>query len=158
LMYLDVAKEPMVISVPDSGGRYYLLPLLDMWTDVFASRGKRSSGTAAQTFAVVGPQWQGHLPSGVGAIRNPTAIVALAGRTQASGKADFAAAHKFQDGIRAVPLSRWGKSYKAPKGKPDPQQDMAPPPEQVERMDAAQFFALFAELMKENPPHAGDAP
>jgi hypothetical protein len=158
LMYFDTSKEPMVISVPDSGGRYYLLPLLDMWTEVFATRGKRTSGTTAQTFAVVGPRWHGRLPNRVGAIRSPTAVVMLLGRTQTNGKADYAAVHKFQSGIRAVPLSRYGKPYRPPKSKIDARQDMSPPPEQVERMDAAGFFALFAELMKENPPHPADYP
>jgi hypothetical protein len=83
-------------------------------------------------------------------------VVALVGRTQASGKADFPAAHQFQDGIKAVPLSRYGKPFRPPKGKIDPQQDMSAPAGQVEKMDATAFFALFAELMKENPPHAGD--
>ena len=158
LMFLDVSKEPMVLSVPDSGGRYYLLPLIDMWTDVFTSRGKRSSGTAAQTFAVVGPRWQGRLPNGIGAIRSPTALVVLSGRTQVGGKPDLAAVHKFQSGIKAVPLRHYGKPYTPPRGRPNPQQDMSAPPDQVERMDAATFFALFADLMKENPPHATDYP
>jgi hypothetical protein len=157
-MFFDVSKEPMVVSVPESGGRYYFLPLLDLWTDVFATRGKRAGVTAAQTFAVVGPRWQGRLPNGMSAIRSPTAVVWLAGRIQAGGgKADLAAAHKFQDGIKAVPLSHYGKPYKPPKGRVDPQQDMSAPASQVEKMDAAGFFALFAELMKENPPHPGDA-
>ena len=60
-----------------------------MWTDVFAARGKRTSA-GAQTFAVVGPRWQGRLPNGVAAIRSPTAIVLMAGRTQVNGKADLA--------------------------------------------------------------------
>ncbi|MBO0763224.1 MAG: DUF1254 domain-containing protein [Hyphomicrobiaceae bacterium] len=156
-MFFDTSKEPMVISIPESGGRYYYLSLLDMWSDVFAMRGKRASGTAAQTFAVVGPHWQGRLPNGVGAIRSPTALVWLAGRIQANGKTDLAAAHKLQDGIKAVPLSHYGKPSRPPKGQVDPRQDMSVPASQVEKMHATAFFALFAELMKENPPHPGDA-
>jgi hypothetical protein len=159
MMFADVSKEPLVVSVPDPQGRYYRLALLDMWSEVFAVRGKRTGATAAQTFAVVGPHWQGRLPRGVGAIRSPTAIVVLTGRTQADGtKPDLAAAHRFQDGIRAVPLAQHGQRHAPPKGRVDAQRDMGAPSGQVERMDAAAFFALFAELMKENPPHAADYP
>jgi hypothetical protein len=156
-MHLDVSKEPMIVSLPDAGGRYYLLSLVDQWSEVFASRGRRT-GTGAQTFAVVGPRWQGRLPSGVSAIRSPTAVAVLTGRIQVEGKGDLAAAHKFQGAIKAVPLGQYGRVHRPPKGRIDPQQDMSAPVEQVERMDAGAFFALFAEAMKENPPHPGDSP
>jgi hypothetical protein len=156
-IHLDVSKEPMIVSVPDAGARYYHLSLVDQWSEVFASRGRRT-GTGAQTFAVVGPRWQGRLPSGVSAIRSPTAVAVLTGRTQVEGKGDLAAAHKFQGAIKAVPLGQYGRPYKLPKGRVDPQQDMAAPVEQIATMDAGAFFALFAESMKENPPHPGDGP
>jgi hypothetical protein len=157
-MFFDVSKDPMVFSVPDSGGRYYLLPMLDMWTDVFAVPGKRTTGTGAQTFAVVGPHWQGQLPKGVDTIRSPTSTVWMIGRTQTNGKADYAAVHTFQDGLKAVPLSHYGKPYTPPKGTVNAALDMSSPSDQVHKMDAATFFSTFAELLKTNPPHANDYP
>jgi hypothetical protein len=158
VMYYDVSQEPMVFSVADSGGRYYLLPMLDMWTDVFASPGTRTTGTGAQIFAVVGPHWRGQVPQGIDEIRSPTATVMMIGRTQTNGKADYVNVHTFQNGINAVPLSQYGKQYMPPKGTVNAQLDMSAPPDQVRKMDAGAFFALFAELVKDNPPHANDYP
>ena len=110
LMWFDVSKEPLLISVPDSGGRYYLLQMLDMWTDVFDSPGKRTTGTTAQVLAIAGPNWQGRLPAEATLVYSPTAIDWIIGRTQTNGKADYDAVHKFQAGLIATPLSQWGKS------------------------------------------------
>jgi hypothetical protein len=158
-LWFDVSKEPLVIDVPDSGGRYYLLPMLDMWTDIFASPGKRTSGTGPQTYAITGPGWQGKLPTDVTEIKAPTAEGWMIGRTQTNGKKDYDAVHQFQAGLKVVPLSAWGKrGWTPPKGRVDAQQDMSAPVEQVAKMSAAEFFADFAELMKANPPHANDYP
>jgi hypothetical protein len=157
-LWFDVTTEPLVIHVPDSGGRYYLLPMLDLWTDVFASPGKRTTGTAEQTFAIVGPGWEGKLPKGVRMVRSPTGVGWMVGRTQTNGKADFANVHKFQAGLEAVPLSAWGKKYTPPRGKVDPKISSESPTEQVAKMDATTFFARFTELTKDNPPHPNDYP
>jgi hypothetical protein len=158
-LWFDVTLEPLVITVPDSGGRYYLLPALDMWTDVFTSPGTRTTGNGAQRFAIVGPHWQGRLPAGMPAYVSPTPVGWMIGRTQTNGVADYAAVHQFQAGLKAIPLSAWGKpGYTPPKGVVNPQQDMSAPVEQVAKMDAASYFTLFAELLKTNPPHANDYP
>ncbi|QGN00060.1 DUF1254 domain-containing protein [Methylocystis parvus] len=154
----DVTKEPLVISVPAAGDRYYLLPFLDFWSDVFTVPGTRTTGNEAQTFAITGPNWKGKLPAGVKQYRSPTGMGLLIGRAQTNGKADYAAVRMFQDGIKAAPLSAYGKPYTPPKGKVDPKQDMSAPPDQIDRMDASRFFSMFAELMKTNPPHANDNP
>ncbi len=158
-LWFDVTREPLIISVPDSGGRYYLLPALDMWTDVFTSPGTRTTGNGPQQFAIVGPQWHGKLPAGMPAYVSPTGIGWMIGRTQTNGVADYASVHKFQAGLKAVPLSAWGKpGYVPPKGSVNPQQDMTAPVEQVAKMDADTYFATFARLLKANPPHANDFP
>ena len=158
ILWFDVSREPLVISVPDSGGRYYLLPMLDLWTDIFASPGKRTTGTAAQTFAIAAPKWEGKLPAGVELLRAPTHVGWIVGRTQTNGKADYEAVNKFQDGLSATPLSAFGKPYTPPKAKIDPSVPKAAPSDIVEKMTAAEFFARFCELTKDNPPHANDYP
>ena len=48
--WVDLDKEPLVLSVPDTGGRYYVIALFDMWSNVFTSIGKRNTGTGAASF------------------------------------------------------------------------------------------------------------
>jgi hypothetical protein len=155
--WLDLTKEPVIITVPDTGGRYYLLPMLDMWSDVFAVPGKRTSGTNAASFAVVPTGWKGNLPKGVDRIESPTSYVWILGRTQTNGTKDFEAVHKVQDGYKIIPFSQWGKKAKTIKAVIDPNIDMKTPPlVQVDTMPAARYFSYGAELMKLNPPHITD--
>lgn len=159
LAWLDLTKEPMIVSVPDTGGRYYMLPMMDMWTDVFAVVGTRTTGNKAGAYAVVGPAWKGALPENMQRIDSPTPYVWIIGRTQTNGKKDYKAVHKVQDGFGIVPLSQWGKKPMSVKVKIDPSVDMKTPPmEQVNKMPASGFFKHAAELMKVQPPHITDQP
>ncbi|MGO8608994.1 DUF1254 domain-containing protein, partial [Rhizobium johnstonii] len=82
IAWLDLTTEPLVISEPDTAGRYYPLPMLDMWTDVFASPGWRTTGTAAGQFLVTPPGWTWTVPDGVTRLAAPTPYVWIIGRTK----------------------------------------------------------------------------
>ena len=157
--WLDLTAEPVIVSVPDTGGRYYLLPMMDMWTDVFASPGWRTTGTQAGNFLIAPPGWSGSVPAGVTRINAPTPYVWIIGRTKTDGPADYEAVHKLQAGYTITQLSDWGKAAKPVETKIDPTVDMKTPPKvQVDTMPAGKFFAYAAELLKVNPPQITDQP
>jgi uncharacterized protein (TIGR03000 family) len=157
--WLDLAKEPYVLSIPDPKDRYYLFPMLDGWTNVFQDPGKRTTGDKAQKYLITGPGWSGTVPEGVTEYKSPTNMVWIIGRTYCTGTPeDYKAVHAFQDQLSLVPLSAYGKDYTPPKGTVDPSIDMKTAPrEQVNKMKAGDFFNLLAKLMKDNPPAKEDA-
>jgi hypothetical protein len=157
--WLDLTKEPIVVSVPDTGGRYYLFPMLDMWSDVFASPGWRTTGTQAANFLVTGPGWTGSVPDGMQQIKAPTPYVWIIGRTKTDGPPDYDAVHKIQAGYKLAPLSKSGNTLEAVTAKVDQSVDMKTPPKiQVDTMSAEKYFAYAAEALKVNPPHITDEP
>jgi hypothetical protein len=159
--WIDIGKEPYILHVPDEHGRFYLMPMLDGWTNVFADPGKRTTGTAAADFAITGPDWKGTLPPGIKAeYKSPTNIVWVLGRTYSTGTSDdYAAVNAIQAQYKLTPLSAWGKPYTPPPGVVNPAWDTKDPVrDQVDSMDGATYFRLLADLMKTNPPAAADAP
>jgi len=158
--FLNLSKEPYILSIPDAKGRYYLMPMLDAWTTVFQVPGKRTTGTKAQKYAITGPGWTGTLPAGVTEYTSPTNMVWIIGRIYCTGTpTDYKAVHAMQDKLSPVPLSAYGKPYSPPPGTVDPSVDMKTPVrDQVNALDAAAYFNLMAQLMKDNPPTAEDAP
>jgi len=159
IAWLDLTKEPLVIAAPDTAGRFYLLPMLDMWTDVFASPGWRTTGTQAGQFLVTPPDWTGTVPAGLNHLPAPTPFVWVIGRTKTDGAADYAAVHKIQAGYTVTPLSRLGKSPEPVSVSIDPAVDMKTPPKiQVDSLSAADYFAYATELLKVHPAHITDQP
>lgn len=149
--WLDLTRGPVIVEVPDSDDRYYMMPMLDMWTDVFANPGKRTTGTGAQTFVVTAPGYSGDLPAGATPIAAPTPHVWVIGRTQTNGPADYAAVNAFQDGLRITELA--GPSTFVIDESVDTTTE---PLRLVDAMSAAEFFTLAARTMAVNPPHRSD--
>ncbi len=151
--FIDMNDGPFVFETPPNAARYELFPFMDAWTNVFASPGTRSAGTAGGRYLLVGPAWRGAAPDGLTVLRAPTRIVWLIGRTQTNGDADLPLVHRLQDAVTLRPLTpRATPPWHRAQERPDP------PVEQVRAMSAEAFFTRLATLMVDNPPTAADAP
>jgi hypothetical protein len=158
--WLDVSKEPSVLSIPDMGDRYYIFPVLDGWSEVVMVAGTYTTGGKAQTYAITGPGWTGALPPGATEVKSPTGMVWMLGRIYCTGTpADYDAVHALQDQCSVVPLSAYGKSYIPPPGIVQAGFDMVTPVrKQVNALDINTYFNRLALLMMTNPPTPHDAP
>lgn len=146
-LWLDLSRGPVRLSVPDMAGRYYSLAFMDMASNNFAMLGRRSSGTQAGEFVVVGPDWQQPLPAGQRVLRAPGHDVLVLARLLVDGPADLPAVQALQDRFRVQPLAADGERAAAPWE--------APPPLAM----GAQAFVDMANLMLErNPPPAYEEP
>ena len=158
--WVDLTRGPVVLSVPNTEGRYYFISMFDMWTDVFAAPGKRTSGTLAADFAVIPSGWHGRLPTGIMRIYAPTTFVWLNAQTEAAGPEEEATVQKIQEGYRITPIAWWRGRALLP-NPPTRRGDLttvstAPASDQVSKMSAAEYFKYAVDLMKTNPPHATD--
>lgn len=160
--WLDLSAAPIILSLPDTGGRYYLVQIMDAWTETIAVPGKRTTGTQAGRFVISGPNWKGSLPPSLPVIKSPTNLVWVIGRIQTNTSADYANVHALQKGFKLAPLNSGEKagstaplSGNIPPGNAG---NRPTPPAQVAGMDAPTFFKTFTALLKDNPPHAEDAP
>lgn len=156
---LDLKKEPMVLSVPNTHGRYYMMPILDAYTNVFESPGTRTTGNDAHTFIITGPNWSGEVPAGMKQIKSPTDMAWLIGRTQVNSKADGEkVVIPLQKQYKLVPLSALGKPYTPPAGKADPTVPKGSPNDIIKAMPVEEFFNYMNRLMADNPPAEADTP
>jgi hypothetical protein len=140
--WLDVSKEPLLLHVPDSGSRFYLLQFMDAWTETFADPGKRTTGTSEAWYAIVGPGWSGRLPDHVVRLDAPTNHAWLLGRTQTNRASDYDNVHPFQHGMRLMPLSEYPGKVAA-QAPPPPNMQHATgvsPLDRVKAMQPAEFL------------------
>jgi hypothetical protein len=156
--WVDLADGPVVLTVPDTHGRFYALSMVDLWTEVFATVGARTTGTGSGTYAISGPRSTGGtLAPGMLPLSAPTRHVRIAGLTQVDGPDRLAEAHALQDGLRlerlVEPAGAGGNGAAVvPRGRAD----RTPPVGQLDRMDARTFFSELSGLLRENPPRLED--
>ncbi len=151
---LDLSGGPLVIDVPDTAGRYYVLQLLDLYSNTIDYIGRRTTGTGAGSFVIVPPRHRGPLPAGVRRIHSPTDTVWLLGRTLVQDEADLAAVVPLLRGYSVTPLARWEA------GARQPSLLLAGFPDRLARLQIPSGIAFYDELgalVAEQPPRESDA-
>jgi hypothetical protein len=152
IAWADLDQEPLILSVPDTGNRYYTIQLTGMDSDNFASVGQRNTGNKAANYAIVGPDWKGKLPKGVQALPpSPTRWALLWGRTLVTGGQDMPAAQAIAHQYRLTPLSLWGKKGAVIRER----HDVWAPDDPA--TDPLAHWKTMNRAMTENPPAARDA-
>lgn len=152
--WLDVSKEPVILSVPATE-HYYMMPMMDAWTNVFASPGPRTTGTKAQNFLIAPLSWEGDLPENMERIVTPTKMIWLMGRTYVKNMGDLKTIHEIQDEYKLTPLSVWLDQEKPKTIDPLSKHKKfshVSPVKQIAQMSVGEFFNRVALLMKDNPP------
>jgi hypothetical protein len=140
---VDLTQGPVRIDVPDFGGRYYCIALMDMFTNNFAYIGRRTTGTMPGSFLLAGPDWHGPVPPGARLIQAPTPYVCLLMRILVQGTADLPAVHALQDSVHLAAVG-----------------DRTPPvvPIAPVQDDPIAFAAVVNQALAANRPPPADRP
>ncbi len=157
--FADLGPEPVILTAPDSGGRYYMIEICDMYTTAFAYPAGGASGYAGGKFALVGPGWTGTLPDGVQRIDAPTRWVELQPRVNVKSEADLPAARKVLAGITLQSLSEFtgGAAPARPTyDYPVPKMTPGVATSHMQFTDPLQFWTIFSNALNENPPPADE--
>jgi hypothetical protein len=154
LAFLDLGREPVVLSYPNMGKRYFLFPIYDAWTTVIHSPGSRTTGESAQNILIAGPAWRGSVPAGMKLVKSPTNMAFIIGRIYSDGTpADLAQVHALQRQFQLMPLSAYGKPYTPPPGQTGgPYTPKEIVRSVIAKMSTSEYFNFLTEAMKENPP------
>jgi hypothetical protein len=153
--FMDLRQQPLILKAPDSHGRYYMVQIVDMWTNAFAYIGGIATGYTGGTFALVGPGWHGTLPVSVRRIDCPTRWIELQPRVHVKNQADLAAARTVLNGITVEGLAQYERkpvttplTYDYPPPKINPNVASS----QMQFTDPLQFWEILSAAINENPP------
>jgi hypothetical protein len=113
----DLRPGPLVLRVPDTADRYYVLQFIDAWTNNFAYVGRRATGTGEGAYLLARRGYDGEIPEGMQVIHAPTDVFVIAGRIQVDGEDDLPAVNALQDRFTLTPL---GAEHAPLAGVPEP--------------------------------------
>src|SRR5215211_6076670 len=150
MAWVDLSREPIILSHPDMGDRYFTFELMGMSSDNFDYVGQRTTGSNAGIFAIVGPDWEGDLPADVGTslAHAPSPWILIIGRTLVNDEADIATVRELQKEYKLTPLSQWGREEVGRPERRDVLESIAP------EQDPLGPFKTLNAMLEENPPAA----
>ena len=157
--FADLGAEPVILTAPDSGSRYYMVEVVDMYTHAFAYPAGGTSGYKGGKFAFVGPGWKGTLPEGVTRIDAPTRWIEFQPRVNVKSEADLPEARKVLQAITLQSLSQYtGGAAPAQPAYDYPRPRMTPgvATSHMQFNDPLQFWSIFSNALNENPPPADE--
>ena len=153
--FLDISQDPLYMMMPDTNNRYYVLEIMDAWTNVFESYGKRTTGTQKQEFFITNSSWQGEVPEGFIHVISPTKNAWIAGRIQTDGDWDLQNVTEIQ---QKMVLRKYSEQLGNRELTSRNENNKTSPDFVVGNMTMEEFFNNFTESMKINVPADRDAP
>ena len=158
LAQLDLSKEPMVLSVPDMGNRFWVMQIIDAWNNVPHAPGSRTVGSKGGHFAIVGPTWKGTLPQGLTELRVPTNLRCSVGARIPAVPTTTPRSMRCKTSTSWCLSFAWGKAYTPPDNVPLKAgvDTKTPVPKQVLAMSPEDFFNRLNRLLVTNPPEPDD--
>lgn len=140
--WTDLGQTPVLLTLPETHGRYYVIAFVGADLNTFTYVGRRLTGTSARKVVIVAPDWNGPIPKADQIVRAPTRDVYFNLRVLVDGPEDLKQAHAVQDGFSLKP-----HQPKAP----------ALEPQQVPmRGDWGRFVDVANESLTRNPPPASE--
>ncbi|UJJ31636.1 DUF1254 domain-containing protein [Halopseudomonas maritima] len=160
MSHLDLKAEPVIMYIPPNSGHFYMMQIMDAWTNVVDSPGTRTIGDASKTYLIAGPNWQGEPPAGVELLKVPTNLIWVFGRFRATDPDDLAPLTALRNQFKLMPLSEWqtGKAAPTPAMFALPRLEKTAPDLQLRDWSRDEFFATFCQLLQDNPGPEADAP
>ncbi len=154
IAWLDLRRGPLVLHVPRVKNRYFVLPLMDPYTEDFKNLGSVKR-TKPGDYVITGPgQHRTKLPRGTRRIRSSYSRVWIIGRTEVRGPGDVRRVRKIQRRYTLTPLRHYGERAFVPKPpkNPDTTLNKVPMPTRLA------FFDNLGKQLERFPPPTADRP
>jgi hypothetical protein len=164
--FLNLCEEPVILHLPNFGRRFFIMQILDGWTEVSPLSPGSNKNSREGNYALVGPACNGHEPPLITipvreTIHIPTSSMWIIGRIYTSGSDSDVKdiIDNLYPGLTLTPLSKFkaGETFVPPDTlSVQPFADVVTPPlHQVAGMNACTFFQNMAAMMNYNLPILG---